>query len=92
MKAVWNGVVIAQSDDVVEVEGNIYFPMDAVSPDLLETSDTITRCVWKGEARYFTLVVNGERLKDAVWYYPQPSPEASDIAGRIAFWKGVEVS
>ena len=91
MKAVWNGVVIAQSDDVVELEGNIYFPMDAVTSGVLEPSDTVTRCFWKGEARYYSVVVNGERLADAAWYYPHPNTEAGDIAGRIAFWKGVEV-
>ena len=62
MKALWNGVVIAESDDVVELEGNIYFPRDAVTPGVLEPSDTVTRCFWKGEARYYSVVVKGERL------------------------------
>lgn len=88
----WNGQVIARSDDTVVVEGNHYFPPDSVDPALLEDSDTTTRCGWKGLANYKTLVVDGARNPNAVWYYANPLPAAREIAGRYAFWKGVEVS
>ena len=87
----WNGVTIAQSDDTVVVEGNHYFPADAIDPALLEDSATHSHCPWKGEASYKTLVVDGARNKDAVWYYPDPKAKAAEIKGRYAFWKGVEV-
>ena len=90
--ATWNGTVIAESDDTVVVEGNHYFPADAVDPAMLEDSGTHTRCPWKGEASYKTLVVDGARNKDAAWYYPDPKSAAAEIKGRYAFWKGVEVS
>ena len=88
----WNGAVIAQSDDTVVVEGNHYFPADSVVAALLEDSDTHTRCPWKGEASYKTLVVDGQRNKDAAWYYPDPKAAAAEIKGRYAFWKGVQVA
>ena len=88
----WNGAVIAQSDDTVVVEGNHYFPADSLDTALLEDSDTHTHCPWKGEASYKTLVVNGERNKDAAWYYPDPKDAAKEIKGRYAFWKGVAVA
>ena len=92
-KAIWNGTVVAEArDDAVEiVEGNVYFPADAVRRDLLQPSDTHTVCGWKGTASYYHLAVNGEINRDAVWYYPEPKAAASKIAGRLAFWKGVEV-
>ena len=90
--ATWNGAVIARSDDTVVVEGNHYFPVDAVDPVLLEDSSTHTHCPWKGEASYKTLVVDGKRNADAVWFYPDPKPAAAEIKGRFAFWKGVTVS
>lgn len=91
MRAIWNEAVIAQSDDTVVVEGNHYFPFDAVQPGMLEPSSTHTICPWKGTASYYTLVVDGQRNPDAVWYYPEPKPAAKEIAGRVAFWKGVVV-
>lgn len=91
MKAVWNGAVIAQSSDTVVVEGNHYFPLEAVRAELLRPSETHTVCPWKGTASYFTLEVNGQRNPDAAWYYPEPSAAARQIAGRVAFWKGVRV-
>lgn len=90
--AVWNGAVIAQSDDVEIVEGNVYFPRASVDAAVLEASDTQTVCGWKGTASYFSVVVDGERLEDAAWTYPEPKAAASAIAGHVAFWKGVEVS
>jgi uncharacterized protein (DUF427 family) len=92
VKATWNGKVIAQSDDTVVVEGNHYFPLDSVAPEILEPSDTHTKCPWKGDASYYSLVVDGSRNADAAWYYPSPLPAAAQIEGRVAFWKGVEVS
>jgi len=87
----WNGTVIAESDDTVIVEGNHYFPADSVNPALLEASDTHTTCPWKGVASYKSLVVDGKRNPDAVWFYPDPKPAAAEIKGRYAFWKGVTV-
>ena len=91
MQAIWNGAVIAESDDTVVVEGNHYFPPDAVDRAYLRTSATRSRCPWKGTASYYSLVVDGRENRDAAWYYPEPLPPASSIAGRIAFWHGVKV-
>ncbi|MBU0556993.1 MAG: DUF427 domain-containing protein [Alphaproteobacteria bacterium] len=91
IQARWNGAVIARSDDTVVVEGNHYFPADAVDPAVLRPSDTTTICSWKGTAHYHSLQVDGADNPDAAWYYPDPKPEAEAIKGRIAFWKGVEV-
>ena len=90
-KAVWNGATIADSDDTVVVEGNHYFPREAVDASLLRASDTHTTCPWKGLASYYTLAVDGAENKDAAWYYPDPKPAAAEIKGRIAFWKAVQV-
>ena len=90
-EARWHGAVIARSDDTVIVEGNHYFPADAVDPALLRPSGTTSHCPWKGEARYWTLAVNGAENPDAAWSYPDPKPAAAQIKDRIAFWKGVEV-
>ena len=90
-KAVWNGVTIAESDDTVVVEGNHYFPRDAVMKDVLLSSETTSHCPWKGVARYHSLEVGGATNRDAAWYYPDPKPVAAEIKDRIAFWKGVEV-
>lgn len=91
VKAVWNGVTIAESDETVVVEGNHYFPRSAVNAELLRDSATQTVCGWKGVARYHTLAVGGAENRDAAWYYPDPKPAAAEIRDRIAFWKGVEV-
>ena len=91
-RAEWNGRVIAESSDTVVVEGNHYFPADAVDPALLKPSSTTTVCGWKGTANYYTLVVDGAENRDAVWYYADPKPQAAQIKGRLAFWKGVKVT
>ena len=90
--ATWNGQIIANSDDTVIVEGNHYFPADAVDPALLKPSTTTSVCGWKGLANYYTLVVDGAENRDAIWYYADPKPEAARIKGRLAFWKGVKVT
>jgi len=90
-RAIWNGTVIAESDDTVIVEGNHYFPRAAVRDDVLVGSDTHSVCPWKGTASYFSVVVDGERNPDAAWYYPSPKDAAKSIDGRVAFWKGVLV-
>ncbi len=92
VRASWNGAVLAESDRTVVVEGNHYFPPEDVRTDLLEPSDTHTTCPWKGVASYHSVVVDGERNADAAWSYPEPKEAAAQIAGRIAFWHGVEVS
>lgn len=90
-KAIWNGTVIADSDETVVVEGNHYFPRASVRADYLTDSSTTSVCPWKGTAHYHTLVVDGVTNRDAAWYYPEPKAAAAEIADRIAFWKGVEV-
>lgn len=92
VEASWNGRVVARSDDTVVVEGNHYFPREAVDPDVLVPSATTTICPWKGTAHYHSLVVDGATNADAAWYYPDPKEAASAIKDRIAFWKGVKVS
>jgi uncharacterized protein (DUF427 family) len=92
-KAIWNGTVVAEAaDDAIEiVEGNVYFPADAVRRDLLQPSETHTVCGWKGTASYYHVAVDGEVNRDAAWYYPEPKDAARNVTGRIAFWKGVKV-
>ena len=92
MKAIWNDAVIAESDDTVVVEGNHYFPLGAVNRSLLVPSDKTTACPWKGTANYYTLSVDGAENSDAAWYYASPKDAAKEIAGRVAFWRGVQVS
>ena len=91
MKAIWNGEVIAESDDTVVVEGNHYFPREAVRGGVLRPSETHTVCPWKGTANYFSLEVAGQQNPDAAWYYPAPKEAASQIKDRVAFWRGVQV-
>ncbi len=91
MKAIWNGVVVAESNDTVVVEGNHYFPPASVKAEYLAFSNHRTGCPWKGQARYHSLLVGGEMNPDAVWYYPEPTEAAANIKDRLAFWKGVKV-
>lgn len=92
-KAIWNGAVIAQAEagDVRIVEGNVYFSPENVDHTYLRESKTNTVCSWKGTASYYDVVVDGETNADAAWYYPSPKPAAEEIAGYIAFWKGVKI-
>jgi uncharacterized protein (DUF427 family) len=91
VKAVWNNTTIAESDDTVIVENNHYFPIDSVNQALLRPSSTTSKCPWKGTANYYSLEVEGQTNKDAVWYYAQPFDAAAQIKSRVAFWKGVKV-
>jgi len=91
MKAIWNGITIAESDDTVVVEGNHYFPAESLKREYTTFSNHRTSCPWKGQAQYLSLLVNGEMNPDAVWYYAEPTPAAAEIKGRYAFWKGVKV-
>lgn len=91
MKALWNDIVIAESDDTVVVEGNHYFPADALRREHFAASDHRTTCPWKGEASYYHVTAAGRENRDAAWYYPSPKSAAAEIAGRIAFWRGVQV-
>jgi uncharacterized protein (DUF427 family) len=91
MKAIWNNVILAESDQTIVIEGNHYFPAQAIHRQYFTESDTHSRCPWKGEASYYTLVVDGQTNKDAAWYYPDPKPAAEEIRGYIAFWRGVRV-
>ena len=89
--ATWNGTVIAESDDIVVVEGNAYFPREAVRDEVLRPSATHTVCPWKGTASYYSLEVDGQTNADAAWYYPEPKDAAKEITDRVAFWRGVTV-
>jgi uncharacterized protein (DUF427 family) len=90
-KAMWNGTVIAESDNTVMVEGNHYFPIASVNADLLEPSSKQTSCPWKGEASYYSLNIDGNVNADAAWYYPTPKDAAKEIKDHVAFWRGVTV-
>ena len=92
MKAIWNDTVIAESDNTVVVEGNHYFPIDSVRPETISDSDLQSVCPWKGTASYYDVVAGGATNAGAAWYYPAPKPAAAEIEGRVAFWKGVQVT
>jgi uncharacterized protein (DUF427 family) len=91
-RATWNETVIAESDQTIVVEGNHYFPPDAVRTEFFKASEAHTVCPWKGTASYYDVVVDGEVNAGAAWYYPDPKPAASDIKGYVAFWRGVKVT
>ncbi len=91
MKAIWNGQVIAESDDTVVVEGNHYFPPKDVKEEFFKSSDTQSVCHWKGTASYYNVEVDGKVNQDAAWYYPETSELAKNIKGFVAFWKGVKI-
>lgn len=90
-KAIWNGAVIAESNDTVIVEGNHYFPASSINRQYFQESGTHTTCPWKGVASYYSLEVDGELNKDAAWYYPSTKEKAKQIEGYVAFWRGVKV-
>lgn len=90
-KAIWNGVVLAESNETIVVEGNQYFPPESVNSDYLRSSNAMSVCPWKGTASYYDIVVDGETNAGAAWFYPTPNPAASDIKNYIAFWRGIEI-
>ena len=92
MKAIWNDTVIANSDSTVVIENNHYFPRQSVNMEYLEKSGSTYTCPWKGEAYYYNIKISDRVNRDAAWTYPEPKKAAENIAGRIAFWKGVEVT
>lgn len=91
MKAIWNGEVIAESNETVVVEGNHYFPPSTIKQEFFQPSGTHTVCGWKGTASYYNVTVNGQVNKDAAWFYPETKEAADNIKGYVAFWKGVKV-
>lgn len=91
MRAIWNDKIIAESDDYIELEGNIYFPSSKVKQEYLRPSTTTTVCAWKGTAHYYDIVIDENTNKDAAWYYPEPKTAAENIKNHIAFWRGIEV-
>ncbi len=90
-KAIWNKAVLADSDQVIHVEGNAYFPPGSLDKQHFRPSSHQTVCGWKGTANYYDVVVGDQVNANAAWYYPEPKPDAASIAGHVAFWKGVEV-
>lgn len=90
-RAIWNGAMLAESDRCEVVEGNQYFPAASVNRTYVRESTTHTTCPWKGVASYYDVVVDGQTNKDAAWYYPEPKDAARQIAGHVAFWRGVRV-
>ena len=91
MKAIWNGAILAESDSIITLEHNHYFPEEALNRQYFKPSGTTTLCPWKGTANYYTIEVEGELNKDAAWEYREPKAEAKHIKGYIAFWRGVEI-
>ena len=92
MKAIWKDQIIAESDKTIVIENNHYFPEDSVNKEFLESTNKHSTCPWKGEAAYYSVVVNGKTNKNAAWYYPEPKDAAKEIKNYVAFWKGVEIS
>jgi uncharacterized protein (DUF427 family) len=90
-KALWNGKVLAESEKTQLVEGNVYFPHESIDREFFRSSSTISTCPWKGQARYYTILVDGQENSDAAWYYPDPKPAARAIKNHVAFWRGVEI-
>ena len=90
-KAIWNGTVIAESDDVRQVEGNHYFPPESIRKEFFTESDTKSVCPWKGTASYYHIEVDGALNKDSAWYYPDPSEAAMNIKDHLSFWRGIEI-
>jgi uncharacterized protein (DUF427 family) len=90
-RAIWNGIVIADSETTQTVEGNVYFPVSSLKREYFRSSSTTSLCPSKGLARYMSVQIGGEDNPDAAWYYPDPHPAARKIKGCVAFWRGVEV-
>lgn len=91
-QAIWQNTVLADSNDIVEVEGNSYFPAESLTKQYFKPSATTTTCPWKGTASYYSIDIDGQQNPDAAWYYPAPKDAAKQIKGRVAFWRGVHVT
>jgi uncharacterized protein (DUF427 family) len=91
MKAIWNGVVIAESDNTEVVDGNHYFPFDSIKSEYFVKAELTTVCGWKGMANYYSVTVNDKTNKDCAWYYETPNDAASKLKGMVAFWNGIDV-
>ncbi len=91
-QAIWNGAVLAESEQTIVVEGNHYFPPESINQEYFKLTDTHSVCGWKGKANYYTISVAGQENKDAAWYYPEAKEKAKNIEGYIAFWRGVKIS
>jgi len=91
MKAIWNDVVLAESNDTVRLEGNTYFPMSSINIEYFEETKSTSLCLWKGKANYFTVNVNGEINKNCAWYYPKPSFLAKKVKNHVAFWQDIKI-
>lgn len=92
MKAIWNGKILAESNNTEVVEGNHYFPPESINKEYFKESSHSTVCPWKGDASYYHIKVDGETNENAAWYYPAPKDAARQIKDHVAFWHGVEVS
>jgi len=91
MKAIWNDTLLAESENTVVVENNHYFPVSSLKMEYFVTSDTTSHCPWKGNASYYSIIIDGEENKDAAWYYQEPKEAAKELKDHVAFWKGVEI-
>jgi uncharacterized protein (DUF427 family) len=91
MKAIWNDIIIAESEETIQIDGNHYFPPDSIKKEYFHESNNTSRCIWKGKANYLSVTVNGKTNQDCAWFYPKPSFLAKKITGHIAFWNGVKV-
>jgi uncharacterized protein (DUF427 family) len=91
LRAIWEGVVLAESKDCVVVEDNQYFPPESIHRQYFKPSSHSSECHWKGVARYYDIEVDGKVNPNAAWYYAEPKEAARQIKGRVAFWKGVRV-
>ena len=90
-KAIWNGAILAESDDTKVVEGNHYFPPASLNREYFQDSSYASTCPWKGLAGYYDIEVEGQTNRNAAWYYAQPSNAAQQIKDHVAFWHGVKV-
>lgn len=91
MKAIWNGIVLAESNDTIEVEGNHYFPPDSINKEYFDESDFTSFCGWKGMANYYSIIVNDQKNENCAWYYAEPNDAAKNIKGYVAFWNGISI-
>ncbi len=91
MKAIWKDKILAESDKTIVIENNHYFPAESLNMEFFEESSHTSDCPWKGHAKYYSVVVDGEKKSDSAWYYPEPFDAAQEIKGMVAFWKGIEI-